>query len=111
MIVRLWRGWVCPADADAYEERLKTLTFPSYVARGVATQPGRARRRAVERVLTRSFVPDLGEEVEFLTVLEFDDMAAVHAFGGRDWETPTVPEAARQVLLRWDERSAHYETR
>ena len=100
MIVRLWRGWVCPADADAYEERLKTVTFPSYVARGVAGYRG-------ARVLRR----DIGEEVEFLTVLEFDDMAAVHAFGGRDWETPTVPEAARQVLLRWDERSAHYETR
>ena len=76
------------------------MTFPSYVARGVAGYRG-------ARVLRR----DLGDEVEFLTVLEFDDMAAVHAFGGRDWETPTVPEAARQVLLRWDERSAHYETR
>ena len=100
MIVRLWRGWVRPADADAYEQRLKTVTFPSYVARGVAGYRG---ARALRR--------DLGHEVEFLTVLEFDDMAAVHAFGGKDWETPSVPEAARQVLLRWDERSAHYEAR
>jgi antibiotic biosynthesis monooxygenase (ABM) superfamily enzyme len=100
VIVRLWRGWVRPADADAYEQRLKTVTFPSYVARGVAGYRG-------ARVLRR-----IGEaEVEFLTVLEFDDWDAVHAFGGKDWDRPTVPEAARKVLLRWDERSAHYEAR
>ncbi len=98
MIVRLWRGWVRPADADAYEQRLKTVTFPSYQARGVAGFRG-------ARVLRR----ELAGEVEFLTLLEFDDMAAVHAFGGDAWDTPTVPEAARRVLLRWDERSAHYE--
>ena len=100
MIVRLWRGWVRPSDADAYEQRLKTVTFPAYHARGVAGFRG---ARALRR--------DLGDEVEFLTVLEFDDMAAVHVFGGKDWDTPTVPEAARKVLLRWDERSAHYEER
>ena len=98
MIVRLRRGWVRPADADAYEQRLKTVTFPSYQARGVAGFRG-------ARVLRR----ELAGEVEFLTLLEFDDMAAVHAFGGDAWDTPTVPEAARRVLLRWDERSAHYE--
>lgn len=100
MIVRLWHGWVRPADADAYERRLKTVTFPAYHARGVAGFRG-----------ARALCRDGEAEVEFLTVLEFDDMAAVHAFGGKDWETPTVPEAARRVLLRWDERSAHYEAR
>lgn len=99
MIVRLWRGWVRPADADAYEQRLKTVTFPAYHARGVAGFRGaRALRRSGD------------EEVEFLTVLEFDDMAAVRAFGGEAWERPTVPEAARTLLVRWDERSTHYET-
>ncbi len=100
MIVRLWRGWVRPADADAYEQRLKTVTFPSYDARGVAGYRG-------ARVLRR----DGEAEVEFLTVLEFDDMAAVRAFGGEHWERPTVPEAARKILLRWDERSTHYDAR
>lgn len=100
MIVRLWRGWVRPADADAYEQRLKTVTFPAYHARGVEGFRG-------ARVLRRNGAT----EVEFLTVLEFDDMAAVHAFGGEHWEMPTVPDAARAILLRWDERSAHYEAR
>lgn len=100
MIRRLWRGWVRPQDADAYEQRLRSVTFPSYVARGVTGFRG-------AEVLRR----DLGEEVEFLTVLTFDDMAAVRAFGGPDWDRPTVPDTARAVLLRWDERSAHYESR
>jgi antibiotic biosynthesis monooxygenase (ABM) superfamily enzyme len=98
MIWRLWRGWVLPADADSYETRLRTVTFPAYRARGVA-----GFRDA--RVLRR----ELGDEVEFLTVLEFDDMEAVRVFGGEAWDRPTVPDAARAVLLRWDERSAHYE--
>ncbi len=98
MIWRLWRGWTRPADADAYEQRLKSVTFPAYEARGVAGFQG-------ARVLRR----DLGDEVEFLTILTFDDMVAVHAFGGESWDVPLVPEAARRVLLRWDERSAHYE--
>ncbi len=98
MIWRLWRGWTRPVDADPYEQRLKTVTFPAYAARGVAGFRG-------ARVLRR----DMADEVEFLTVLEFDDMAAVHAFGGEAWDRPLVPEAARKVLLRWDERSAHYE--
>lgn len=98
MIWRLWRGWVRPRDAVAYETRLRTVTFPSYRARGVAGYRG-------ARVLRR----DLGDEVEFLTVLTFDDMAAVQAFGGETWDRPTVPDAARAMLLRWDEHSAHYE--
>jgi len=99
VIWRLWRGWVRPDDADTYEARLRTVTFSAYEARDVAGYRG-------ARVLRR----ELGEEVEFLTVLTFDDMAAVHAFGGEAWDRPTVPDAARALLLRWDERSAHYET-
>ena len=41
--------------------------------------------------------------------VEFDDLDAVKAFVGEDYEKCYVPAAARAVLKRFDERSAHYE--
>jgi hypothetical protein len=40
----------------------------------------------------------------------FDSIDAVRAFAGEDYATAYVPERARTVLARFDERSAHYET-
>jgi hypothetical protein len=39
----------------------------------------------------------------------FDDVDSVKAFVGEDYEVSHVPPAARAVLARRDERSAHYE--
>jgi hypothetical protein len=39
----------------------------------------------------------------------FDDLEAVKAFVGDDYEVAHVPERARKVLSRFDERSAHFE--
>ena len=100
MICRTWRGWTRSRDADAYELRLRSVTFPAYRARKVA---GLRDIRLLRR--------DQGDEVEFLTLLEFDDMEAVRAFGGEHWDVPLVPEEARAMLLRFDARSAHYEER
>jgi hypothetical protein len=33
----------------------------------------------------------------------------VKAFAGENYDVAVVPEPARAVLSRWDERSAHYE--
>ena len=46
--------------------------------------------------------------VEFATLMWFDDLEAVKAFVGEDYEVAHVPERARQVLSRFDERSAHF---
>jgi hypothetical protein len=35
----------------------------------------------------------------------------VRTFAGEDYEQAVVPPQARQLLLRYDERSAHYEVR
>jgi hypothetical protein len=39
----------------------------------------------------------------------FDSLESVKAFVGDDYEVAHVPERARAVLSRFDERSAHYE--
>jgi len=53
----------------------------------------------------------VGGEVEFVTVMWFDSMAAIKAFAGEDYETAVVPPKARAVLKRFDARSKHYEVK
>jgi hypothetical protein len=53
---------------------------------------------------------DVGDEVEFSTILLFDSFDALREFAGDDYEKAYVPPRAREVLSRFDETSAHYET-
>ena len=41
----------------------------------------------------------------------FDDIEAIRSFAGEDYEVAVVPEKARAVLSRYDERSQHYEVK
>ncbi|HEV2148016.1 MAG TPA: hypothetical protein VGR37_11490 [Longimicrobiaceae bacterium] len=98
MICRLWHGWTTPANADSYERLLRSEIFPGIAARGVAGYRG-------FHLLRRN----VGETVEFVTMMWFDSLAAVREFAGEEYETAVVPPKARQLLLRFDGRSAHYE--
>lgn len=100
MIVRTWRGWTTPENADIYENLLKTEIFPGIAAKNI---PG---YQAIELLRW-----DAGDEVEFVTAMAFDSLEAVKAFAGEDYEVAYVPEKARAVLKRFDERSRHYEPR
>lgn len=100
MIIRVWHGWTTPENADTYENLLKTEIFPGIAAKNI---PG---YQAIE-LLRR----DSGEEVEFVTAMAFDSLDSVKNFMGEDYETAYVPEKARAVLKRFDERSQHYEIR
>ena len=55
--------------------------------------------------------PDDGDDIEFVTMLWFDSVEAVRLFAGNDHEIAVVPQAARRLLSRFDERARHYETR
>ncbi len=97
-VKRIWHGWTVPENADAYEDLLRTFVFPSIEAKKVAGY------RSIELFRRRD-----GDEVEFITVMTFDDIDAVKAFVGEDYETVYVPERARAILKRFDLRSQHYE--
>ena len=43
--------------------------------------------------------------------MSFNSLDNVIAFQGKDYEAAYVPEAARKILKRWDERSTHHEVR
>jgi antibiotic biosynthesis monooxygenase (ABM) superfamily enzyme len=52
---------------------------------------------------------DLGDEVEFQTLMWFDSLDAIKAFMGEDYAVSHILPAARAVLKRFDERAAHFE--
>jgi heme-degrading monooxygenase HmoA len=100
MITRIWRGWTTPENADAYQRVVSTQVLPEIAARDLEGYHG-------AYLLRRTL--DSGE-VEFCTILLFDSIDNVKAFIGEDYEVAHVPQEARAVLARFDERSAHYET-
>ena len=100
MISRIWHGWTTPENADAYESLLRTEIFHGIGERKIDGFRGidLLRRPA-------------GGEVEFVTIMWFDSLDAVRVFAGPDYEIAVVPDAARKLLKRFDERSAHYDVR
>jgi antibiotic biosynthesis monooxygenase (ABM) superfamily enzyme len=100
MIVRIWHGWTRPDHADAYERLLREEIFVGIADRRIAGY------RGIELLRRRD-----GGLVEFVTVMRFDDLEAVRAFAGPDYEIAVVPDKARRLLDHFDARSAHYESR
>ncbi|MFW5911675.1 MAG: antibiotic biosynthesis monooxygenase [Halolamina sp.] len=99
-IVRVWHGWTAPEDADAYERCLvdgeaglvETLNVEGYLG---------------DELLRR----DDGDEVEFVTLLRFEEYDAVAEFAGEDYERAHVPDATRELLSRWEDEATHYRHR
>jgi len=100
MILRLWRGWTTPENANRYQELIATAIFPGILAKSISGLEGlELFRRPIEA------------EVEFMTLMRFASWDSVKAFAGPNWEASVVPPAARAVLSRFDGQAMHYEQR
>jgi hypothetical protein len=99
MILRYWRGWTSPQNADSYQKIVSEQVLPEIAACRLDGYSGAYLLRR-----------DLDDEVEFATVMIFNSLDQVRAFAGDDYETAYVPPAAQAVLTRFDEKSAHYTT-
>ena len=97
MITRIWHGWTSPENADKYERLLRSEVLPG-IHRVAGYRGAHLLRRNGQG------------EVEFVTLTYFDNIEAVRAFAGEDYEVAVVPAEARKLLARFDQRSAHYET-
>ena len=98
MICRIWHGWTTRQNADSYETLLKEEIFLGILNRRISGFKGvQLLRRQVE------------EETEFITLMTFDSLESVREFAGQDYEQAVVPEKARAILSRFDQRSKHYE--
>jgi len=97
-ICRQWRGWTTAENAKRYERIVREKVIPGIEARRI---PGFRHIDLMRR--------DAGDEVEFQTLMWFDGLDAIKAFVGDDYAVSHVPEAARAVLKRFEERAGHYE--
>jgi heme-degrading monooxygenase HmoA len=100
MIVRIWHGWTTPTNANTYEALLKEEIFAGIQQREIQGFKG-------IQLLRR----EVGDEIEFVTIMRFDSLGAVREFAGEDYQAAVVPQKARSVLSHFDERSQHYELR
>ena len=100
MIVRIWHGWTSAANADTYENLLREEIFEGIAGREITGYRG-------IKLLRR----EIAGEVEFITIMSFENLNAVREFAGPDYETAVVPPKAREVLSHFDDRSQHYELR
>ena len=98
MIARIWYGWTNHENAGKYESLLRNEVFPSIEAKKIK---GYRKISLLKRKLEN--------EVEFITIMLFDNIEAVKDFVGEDYENSYVPDNARKVLLKHDEKSQHYE--
>jgi antibiotic biosynthesis monooxygenase (ABM) superfamily enzyme len=96
MIARIWHGWTNRADAKAYEELLRDEIFPSIAARKINGYRG-----------AELFIREDSDEVEFVTLLRFDSMAAVKEFAGADPGKPVIYPKAEALITRL-EQARHY---
>ena len=85
-------------ECGAYEKLLRTEIFSGIAKRSIQVYRG-------IHLLRR----DVDDGVEFVTIMWFDSLDAVRAFAGEDYEAVVVPPQARQLLSRFDARSAHYQ--
>jgi heme-degrading monooxygenase HmoA len=96
VIARVWRGWTRTADGHHYVEHYRTEVLP-----GLRQIDGFRDARLLRRTVS--------DETEFVSLTFFEDIEAIKAFAGVDYEAAVVADEARRVLIRFDERVVHYD--
>lgn len=97
MICRIWHGWTTPDNADAYEAVVRGEVIPGIEAQRIEGF------RHIDLLRCEHET-----EVEFVTLMWFDDLDAVKVFMGDDYAVSHVPPAAQAVLERFDLQSEHF---
>lgn len=98
MIQRHWTCVAHPELADTYERHLRTEIFP---------QLAELQGFVSATILRREF----DEGSAFRIVTEWTSLQAVRGFAGENVEAAVVPDEVQAMMLRFDERVAHYVVR
>lgn len=98
MIARIWHGYTTPTNAAAYESLLRKEVFISIEEKEVIGYQG-------IQLLKRS----VNTEIEFTTIMWFENMEAVKLFAGEHYENAYLPGTAKTILSRFDETATHYD--
>jgi heme-degrading monooxygenase HmoA len=100
MITRIWQAWTTPDNADTYEILLTKTIFPVI------------RAKQIDGLTTMELLRrDTHDETEFVVIFRFADLASIRQMAGPDAEAAFVPDAARKVLSRFEDRARHFDSR
>ncbi len=100
MIYRIWHGYTTPENGDVYEALLKSEIFAGIESKNMKGFKG------IDMIRRTT-----GGEEEFVTIMRFESLDTIKGFVGEDYEKSYVPDAARKILKRFDQRSQHYDLR
>src|SRR5437870_11484610 len=98
MIAPVWYGWTTRENAEKYQKLLREEVLLEIAQRSIPGYKG-------AELFSREAEND---EMEFITLLRFETLAAVKAFAGDEHERPVIPPDAKRLLKRHSERSLHY---
>lgn len=96
MISRHWRGLARPDAETAYQDHLRTETFPAI----------RKIDGFVDATILKRPLPN---GVDFLIVTRWKSMDAIRKFAGSDPEVAVVPDKVRDMMIEYDANVRHYE--
>jgi heme-degrading monooxygenase HmoA len=96
VVLRQWRGVVKPGRADEYIRHLRSETLPA-LSRLAGFVDATILRREVE------------DGTEFQVTTVWRSVEDIKAFAGDDVTQAVVPPAAQAMMVRYDDRAAHYE--
>ena len=96
MIMRIWRGWTRPEDAEEYAEYIGGTGLAEYLA-----TPGNRGAHLVSR-------PD-GDRTEFLTISLWDSRESIVAFAGDDFARAVFYPEDERFLVDKEDTVRHYE--
>ncbi len=96
MISRHWRGLAKQHYAEEYVKHLQSETFP-----GLKEIAGFISASILRR--------NVNEGIEFLIVTNWESIAAIQEFAGRDFENAVVPENVKNMMVEYDRVVRHYE--
>jgi antibiotic biosynthesis monooxygenase (ABM) superfamily enzyme len=97
-VARIWRGWTTVENADAYQAIAEREVFPAIIERQIPGLIGAYLMRAEDVV---------DDEVEFSTIIWFDNLDSVENFMGKDYRRAHLPEDAKAVLKRYEPEATH----
>ena len=97
MITRVWHGRVKKKDADRYLAYVRETGLAAY-----RSTPGNIAAR-----ILRKFEGDI---CHFYTVSEWENLEAIKAFAGEDFEQAHYYPADKEYLLEFEQQVEHFET-
>ena len=98
-VARIWHGWTTVDNADAYQEVVEGEVVPAIVARHIPGLVSAQLMRAEDVI---------DGEVEFTTIIWFNNLDNVTSFMGEDYRKAHMPDNARAVLKRFDAEAKHF---